>query len=1001
MPHPVGTTLPFLTLAAWLLSTPTAAAAVPPTPPAGDVSFAKDIRPLFEASCTQCHAKGKAKGGLSVETREALLKGGDSGPAAVPGKGGESLLVKVVSSTDPDEVMPKKGTKWTPAQVAMLLAWIDKGMPWDDGVTFAKPPPVNLKPRAVDLPAGPDAHPLDRLLAAYLKAGDPGRSMSAGSTSAAAVPTVDDRLFARRAWLDAVGLLPPPAELEAFVADTAPDKRAKLVDRLLNDSYAYADHWLTFWNDLLRNDYKGTGYIDGGRQQVTGWLYAALLANKPYDQFVRELVAPPGQDVDGFVKGIVWRGTVPAAMSVPMQAAQNVSQVFLGVNLKCAGCHDSFVSDWTLADAYGLAAVYSDKPLELVLCDRPTGKTADARFLYPEIGAIDPALGRDARLKRFAELLTSPANGRLSRTVVNRLWAKLLGRGLVEPLDDMEKPAWSPEMLDWLAEDLVANKYDLKRTVRLIMTSRAYAMPVVEPQPEPAGGEKKAGVIAAVAHAADPDTAADAAAAAHASANLPLTPDGKVAKGAVPAGPRAGTPAAGAYAFRGPVARRLSAEQFADAVSTLTGDWSAFPTSVEVDYSARGTVGGPLKLPAWVWTDEPVVMGVRRSAWQLARSKGDAAQKLAVEAQKQIDAGAPTAAAASAKAKDAADLASAFAAAADAVIRNPERAAAIATGAADKVDPALAPIARHKVVFRKRFTLDAVPERALASAAASQKVEVAVNGKAAGAVLADRRTGLYDIRPLLAKGENVVTLAVDSHTERPNLNVADRALVPAVFNVLNDRSGVAFAATLTMPGGKTVEWATDETWVQRRSPEPGFQKADYDDKGWPAAQVMPPGVAPADDGGILTDAGAKLKDRPTMELAPRLPGLVAFTRRPPGGVRASLVSSDPLQLALGRPNREMVVSLRQDAPATIQALELTNGTTLDEKLRKAAGKLAAEAAKNPSTWVEATYRQLLCRPPSEAEKPLASEVLGPKPAAEAVSDFLWALMMQPEFQYVH
>ena len=938
-----------------------------------EVSFGKDIKPLLEASCIQCHAKGKTKGGLSLETREALLKGGDTGPAALPGKGKDSLIVKLVSSTDPDEVMPKKGTKWTPDQIALLRAWIDKGMRWDDGVTFAKPQPVNLKPRQVALPDGPEPHPVDRLVSAYFK------SPAAAAAAAHAVPSpstnvVDDRLFARRAWLDAVGLLPPPAELEAFVADRDPDKRAKLVAKLLADPYGYADHWLTFWNDLLRNDYKGTGFIDGGRSQVTGWLYSALLSNKPYDRFVRELVAPAA-DSEGFVKGIVWRGTVPASMSVPVQAAQNVSQVFLGVNLKCAGCHDSFVSDWTLADAYGLAAVFSDKPLELVHCDRPTGKTAAAQFLYPEIGGIDPALGRDERLKRFSELLTSSANGRLSRNVVNRLWSRLMGRGLVEPLDDMEKPAWSPDLLDWLAEDLAAHRYDLKRTIGLIMTSRAYQMPVVEPVPETVAGSGGGG-----------------GGSGNVSASASTTASG--------------------YVFRGPHARRLSAEQFADAVSTLTGDWGDFPASVELDYTARGALNQPSRLPAWVWTDEPVTAGVRRSAWQVARAKGEAAQKAAADAQKLIDADAPNGAAAAAeastKAKAAADEAARFAALADAVVRSPERAAQIASGTGT-LDAAAVQLVRHKVVFRKRFALDAVPERALAAVVASQRVEVFVNNRPLvtvsndreRAMLGDRRSAFADLKPLLQKGENVVVLAVDSHTERPDLKNEDRDRLPNVFNHLNERSGVAFFATLTAADGKAAEWATDNTWTARRSPEAGSQRADFADKGWPVATTLPAGTAPEDVGPILTDAGVRPAGKPGTDFAVRLPGLVALTARPPGTVRASLRTADPLQLALGRPNREMVTSVRQDAATTIQAMELTNGGTLDAALKKSAAKLVAAAAKDPAGWVDGTYRKLLSRPPSDGERAFAGEALGEKPTPEAVADLVWALAMQPEFQYVH
>src|SRR5262249_6003766 len=154
-----------------------------------------------------------------------------------------------------------------------------------------------------------------------------------------------------------------PQGLQAFVADRRPDKRARLVERLLNDRRRYAEHWLSFWNDALRNDYKGTGYIDGGRQQISNWLYTALFDNLPYDRFVAQLINPaPGAGAEGFSKGFTWRGVVNASQSTPMQAAQNISQVFMGVNLKCASCHDSFINDWQLADAYGLAGIYADAP---------------------------------------------------------------------------------------------------------------------------------------------------------------------------------------------------------------------------------------------------------------------------------------------------------------------------------------------------------------------------------------------------------------------------------------------------------------------------------------------------------------------------------------------------------------------------------------------------------------------------------------------------------------
>jgi hypothetical protein len=118
---------------------------------------------------------------------------------------------------------------------------------------------------------------------------------------------------------------------------------------------------MTFWNDLLRNDYAGTGYIDGGRRQISGWLYEALRSNMPYDRFARELIAPPTDESRGLIGGIKWRGEVSAGQTVEIQFAQSVAQTFLGLNMKCASCHDSFVDRWKLDEAYGLAATPSPR----------------------------------------------------------------------------------------------------------------------------------------------------------------------------------------------------------------------------------------------------------------------------------------------------------------------------------------------------------------------------------------------------------------------------------------------------------------------------------------------------------------------------------------------------------------------------------------------------------------------------------------------------------------
>ena len=364
-----------------------------------------------------------------------------------------------------------------------------------------------LGPRHVALPpADPKAgitNPIDRLLAVYY-----------ASHKVPPAAPLDDRTFARRVTLDLIGILPPERELREFLADKAPDKRRQLVARLLKDNVRYAEHWLSFWNDMLRNDYIGTGYIDGGRAQITDWLYAALETNMPYNRFVSELVDPKPESA-GFVKGIVWRGVVNASQTPEMQAAQNISQVFLGINLKCASCHNSFISSWKLSDAYGMAGIYVGKPLEMVRCDKPTGQTAPVKFLFPELGGIDSSVPAPVQRAQLAAILTNPANGRLSRVLVNRIWTKLMGRGLVEPNDDMDRKPWNPDLLDWLADDFARNGYDIRRLMLRITTSQAYQRPVMSLKSERAPN----------------------------------------------------------FVFAGPAVKRMSAEQYADAVSTLTGYW--------------------------------------------------------------------------------------------------------------------------------------------------------------------------------------------------------------------------------------------------------------------------------------------------------------------------------------------------------------------------------------------------------------------------------------------
>jgi hypothetical protein len=501
------------------------------------VDFSHQIVPILREHCAECHAGDKKKGGFSFNDRKSLLEGGEDGAVVVSGKSAESAMIKAILSADPDEQMPPKGKRISAEQIALLKQWVDEGLAWEEGFAFKKPayePP--LKPRMPVLPAVVEgrSNPIDRILDQYLDQKKLSRPAA-----------IDHATFVRRTFLDLIGLLPSPKDLETFTKDTSADKRARLIESLLKRDMDYTEHWLTFWNDLLRNDYGGTGFVTGGRKQISNWLYHAMITNMPFDQFVRELIAPPNDESRGFIDGIKWRGDVSAGQTVEIQFAQSVSQSFLGINMKCASCHDSFIDRLKLSEAYGLAAIYSSRPLEINRCDKPIGQQAVASWLFPEIGQVDPKAPQPERLKQLAALMTHPQNGRTTRTIVNRLWQRLMGRGIVHPADAMQTEPWNADLLDYLAAHLAEHDYDLKQTLALIATSQAYQ--------------------------------------SHSQV---------VTKGIDDHG----------YFYAGPRAKRLTAEQFVDAIWQITG---AAPTKMDAGV-LRGKVDPELakqiKIQGqWIW----------------------------------------------------------------------------------------------------------------------------------------------------------------------------------------------------------------------------------------------------------------------------------------------------------------------------------------------------------------------------------------------------------------
>jgi cytochrome c553 len=468
------------------------------------VDFATEVHPILAARCAPCHNSDKPPAGLTFTSRAAALKGGASGPAITPGDSEHSLLILKVTKKQ-GAVMPPVGEPLSARQIATLKKWIDEGAVWPD----TKPADSNawvapIAPRRPEIPAGSEPNAIDRFIAAY----------SAQHHLEMPEP-VPDAVFARRVYFDVWGVPPTAAELQKFVDDTNPKKREALVDSLLANREMYAGNWISWWNDLLRND-TGVNY-QGERKSITPWLLQALQQNMPYDKMVWALVNPASpEDPEGFLIGVNWRGTVNASQTPYMQAAQNTAQVFLGINLKCASCHDSFVNKYKLRESYGMAALFApESKLELVRCDVKQGKFVAPQLLYPELGTVPEDASLAQRHEAAAKFFTDSRNGRVPRTIVNRYWQKLFGRGLVQPVDDMDSQPWNADLLDWLASDFTAHGNDLKYLLREMLTSKPYQMPATVSKEAP---EKS-------------------------------------------------------FIFRGPFVRRLSAEEFADTVAMITGEW--------------------------------------------------------------------------------------------------------------------------------------------------------------------------------------------------------------------------------------------------------------------------------------------------------------------------------------------------------------------------------------------------------------------------------------------
>lgn len=416
--------------------------------------FQDQIQPLLQSACGRCHGQ-KESGNLNVFDRSRLLAGGESGEAAiVPGHPEKSYLFELIAADKDDYRMPPKGDGLNPEQVERIRTWIRDGAKM---LVVAK--------GAVDIPED-----------------------------------VSDLTFLRRVYLDTVGVIPTVEEIRWFESQDPTTRRQLIVDRLLQDP-RWADHWVSYWQDVLAENPNLLKPMLNNTGPFRFWIHEALADNKPLDRFATELI---------LMRGSQWRGgsagfAVASQNDSPMAAkAHVISSAFLGINMKCARCHDAPYHDHSQADLFQMAAMLKKQPIKL-----PQTSTVPAAFFEkqerePLIEAtlkagdvVNPRFPFHDLLADSENVIESPpgdlrqqlahsvtGSRRFAEVMANRIWQRLMGAGLVEPIDDWEaNPASNPELLNLLADLLIQNDYDARKFVRKVLLSEAYQRQAVDRTP--------------------------------------------------------------------------------------------------------------------------------------------------------------------------------------------------------------------------------------------------------------------------------------------------------------------------------------------------------------------------------------------------------------------------------------------------------------------------------------------------------------------------------------
>lgn len=470
-----------LSLTAWA-----GAKVVEPRPSAAKL-WQEHVQALLDKHCVKCHGPIEQKSGLELDTVEAVLRGGDDGPAVVPGEPEKSPLYTYLAPDSDPHMPPKKQLDDT--ERAAIRDWI---------VALAQPEAPSPVAEAEPLPTDPVAA-VDYWVARGWK--------ERGVTPA---PPADERTWLRRVYLDLAGRVPTAAEVEAFLFSPSPHKREELVDALLAEP-AYARRLREMWDVWLMQRAEGGRAT---RRKENGWwgfLEKAFAQDRPWNEMVRAIItARPATEDD---KGAQW--FIYERRNNHQQIAEALAPVIYGATIDCAQCHDhALAREIKQAHYWGLVAAFNRsknaegtpsrveesavggyinftnlrKESQPALITLLTGRTVEEarpaegekeedspdRYIEGPDGTKVPKFSRRAAL---AEAATTD-NPLLARAFVNRMWAALLGRGLVHPPDEMtsrNQPS-HPELLDWLAQDFAAHGYRPRHLVRTLVLSRVYAL---------------------------------------------------------------------------------------------------------------------------------------------------------------------------------------------------------------------------------------------------------------------------------------------------------------------------------------------------------------------------------------------------------------------------------------------------------------------------------------------------------------------------------------------